>query len=344
MIGELEQQPHRLAQKVLVVWGDGWHHGVLGIIAARLLERYGKPTLVLSVDEGIARGSGRSLKGFSLYQALNACEDRLLGYGGHEQAAGLTLEATRLEEFAARINAYAAETCPQMPVEELVMDCRLRPAQLSIDLLDCLSALEPFGAGNPQPLFGLFGMRLERIEAVGGGKHLRLTLSRDGAQITAMRFSEETTLFPFAVGDVVNLAVMLDKNEFRGVVSVSVIVKDIRFADTVQEEMLSARATYDAVLRREIRVPMPTREQTAAVYRFIRQRPFNGTVDVLRHRLAATDMTYLDIYLSLQLLWEAALIEWKHRGNTEVIAVNESAQRADLSQTATARFLNGEEG
>ena len=344
LIGELEQHPERLAQRVLVVWGEGWHHGVLGIIAARLLELYGKPTLVLSVEEGIARGSGRSLSGFSLYQALNACQDCLLGYGGHELAAGLTLEASRLEEFSERINAHAAQTHPQMPVDELVLDCRLRPSQLRPDLLECLSAVEPFGAGNPQPLFGLFGMRLERVEAVGGGKHLRLTLSRDGACITAMRFSCDVATFPFVAGDMVNLAVALDKNEFRGTVSVSAIVKDMRFADTVQEELLAAKAGYDAVLRRETRVPMPSREQTAAVYRLLRQRPFNGTVEVLLHRLAMCEMTCLDLYLCLQLLWEARLIEWKHRGNTESIIVCETAEKVDLSQTPTARFLNGEEG
>ncbi len=345
VIKELEQQPERLTQRVLVVWGEGWHHGVLGIIAARLLECYGKPTLVLSAEGGIARGSGRSIKGFSLYEALCACSDCLLGFGGHEQAAGLTVEAERLEEFSRRINAYAATVCPRMPVDELVMDCRLRPAQITPDLLACLSAMEPFGAGNPSPVFGLFGMRLEQVESVGNGKHLRLVLSRDGTRITAMKFSVSPDTFHFLPGDTVNLAVTLERNEFRGTVSVSVIIKDMRYGDTVQEDLLEGMAQYEAVLRREkTSAVMPSREQTAAVYRFLKRQPFAGSVEALHHLIPSEPMTYTELYLCLQILWEAQLIEWKQQGNTVRIAVKETAGKADLSQTPTARFLCEKEG
>lgn len=347
VIDELEQQPQRLAQRVLVVWGEGWHHGVLGILASRLLECYGKPTLVLSVDGGIARGSGRSIHGFSLYEALSACSDCLLGYGGHEQAAGVTLEAARLEEFSRRLNAYAAETCPTMPIPELVMDCRLRPAQITPELPACLSVMEPFGAGNPAPIFGLFGMRIERIEPVSGGKHLRLTLSRDGSQITAMRFSVQSDTFRFAVGDMVNVAVTLDRNEFRGTVSVSAVIKDIRYADTVQEDLLNGQAVYDAVLRRESRGErpvMPPREALAAVYRYLKLGAFCGTVEALRHSIDDKTQTFAQVYVCLQILCEAQLIEWKHKGNTETITVKAATGKADLTLTDTARYLRGEEG
>lgn len=342
IVAQLETDPTRLAQRVLVVCGEGWHHGVLGIIAARLLELYGKPTLVLSSEEGIARGSGRSLKGFSLYEALSACDEQLLGYGGHELAAGLTVETARVEELDRCINAYAAQTCPQMPVSELKLDCRLRPSRLTADLLDCLSVLEPFGTGNPQPVFGLFGMRLEQVDAVGGGKHLRLTLSRDGSRLTAMKFSTTADRFHFAAGDMVNLAVTLDRNEYRGTVSVSVIVKDIRFADTDQEEWLAAASVYDAVLRREAVAncpPPPDRQVTAAVYRFLKQRPFAGTMEALLHRLEIPGLRYIDLYLCLQILWEAGLIDWRHGGQAENITVKEFSGKADLADTPTARFL-----
>lgn len=341
VIAELERHPERLAQRVLVVWGEGWHHGVLGIIAARLLECYGKPTLVLSVDDGIARGSGRSISGFSLYEALCACGDRLLGYGGHEQAAGVTLEAGRLQEFSDAINAYAAKRYPVMPVGELVLDCRLRPSQVTPELPACLSVMEPYGTGNATPLFGLFGMRLERVEPVGGGKHLRLTLSRDGTQITAMRFSTTPEAFPFAAGDTVNVAVTLDRNEYRGTVSVSAVIKDIRYADTVQEDLLAGQAAYDAVMRRdaEQKPAMPTREALAATYRFLKRGKFTGTTEILLHAIGMETLSPIDLYLCLQVLDEAQLIEWKHRGNTECITVNAAAEKADLTQTATAQYL-----
>lgn len=341
---QLENDPARLAERVLVVCGHGWHHGVLGILAARLLDRYGKPTLVLSETDGIARGSGRSIAGFSLYDALCACEDCLLAFGGHEQAAGITVESSRVAEFTDRINAYAAEVCPQMPIEELTMDCRLRPSQITPDLVACLSVLEPFGAGNPQPLFGLFGMRVERVEEVGGGKHLRLTLSRDGIVVTAMKFSTTRDTFHFAVGDTVNAAVLLERNDYRGTPSVSIIVKDIRYADTVQDDLLKAAADYDAVLRREDRsVPLPSREKTASVYRFIKRAPYCGTIECLHHLVGDPTLTFTDTYLCLQLLWEAELIDYANHGNTVTVSVRQTSGKTDLTKTETAQFLQRKE-
>lgn len=332
-----------LSQRVLVVWGEGWHHGVLGIIAARMMERFGKPCIVLSVDNGIARGSGRSLKGFSLYDALRSCDECLLGYGGHEQAAGLTVEASRLQEFVERINRFAAETAPLMPVAELGLDCRLRPGQINTEMLDVLSALEPIGAGNPRPVFGLVRMVLERVEAVGGGKHLRLTLSRDGARITAMKFSTTPDAFAYAVGETVDLAVVLDRNEYHGNTSVSIVIRDIRHTAMQQDEVLEAQALYESVLRREVSaendVHLPDRDHIARVYRFIKQRPFIGSIDVLCFRLKNENMTCTDILLACRVLREANLIEWRDEGDTVYIAVRETVGKADLMQTATARYL-----
>ncbi len=338
---ELDNNAAILSDRILVVWGEGWHQGVLGIIAARLMERFGKPCLVLNVENGIARGSGRSMKGFSLFEALHACEDCLLGYGGHEQAAGLTLEAARLEEFRQRINTYAAQTAPQMPVLELPLDCRLRPGQITPEMLLSLTALEPVGSGNPRPMFGLSRMTLERIEAVGNGKHLRLTLTRDGARITAMKFSTTPESFPFRSGETVELAVVLDRNEYRGAVSVSVIVRDIRHTDLPQEEMLEAIARVDSVIRRETHEKrFPDRERIARVYRFLKQQPYVGSLDVLCARLRSADMSCTDVLLACRILREAGLIEWRDEGDTVFIAVRETAGKVDLSATATARFLN----
>ncbi len=346
ILDELTERLHHdesmLSQRVLVVWGEHWHQGVLGIIAARLLERYGKPCLVLSVENGIARGSGRSLPGFSLYNALHACEDCLLGYGGHEQAAGLTVEATRLEEFSQRINDYAAQVAYRMPVAELQLDCRLRPGQLNPTMLDVLSAMEPVGAGNPRPLFGLTHMVLQRIEPVGGGKHLRLTLMRDEARVTAMKFSTPPERFPYRVGDVVDLAVALDRNEYRGNVSVSIVVRDIRYTALPQEGLIAAWSAYECVVRKESadNVVMPTRERLAQVYRFIRQHPFTGPVDALCFQLCASEIPCIDVLLACRILSEAELIEWHNEGDTVSVSVRETVGKSDLSKTPTACYLN----
>lgn len=341
LLDSLQADPDLLAQRVLVVWGEGWHPGVLGIIAARLLERFGKPCLVLTVENGIARGSGRSMKGFSLYDALSACEDCLLGYGGHEQAAGFTVEASRLEEFRQTINRYAHTVAPTMPVAELSVDCRLRPSQITPDILSALSALEPMGAGNPRPLFGLMRMTLERVEPVGGGKHLRLQLARDGARITAMKFSTLPKKFPYRSGETVDLLVYLERNEYRGSVEVSIVVKDIRLTELAQEELIEAIEQVDAVIRREPTTAcLPERECTARVYRFLKQQPYNGPLDVLCQRLKTPAITCTDVLITCRLLREASLIEWKDEGDTVFACVREINGKADLNQTKTALYLN----
>lgn len=341
----LEAQPELLSQRVLVVWGEHWHQGVLGIIASRLLERFGKPCLVLTVEDGIARGSGRSMKGFSLYNALCACDDCLLGYGGHEQAAGLTLEASRLSEFRERINRYAREEMESMPVSELQVDCRLRPGQITPDILLALSALEPVGAGNPRPLFALMNMTLERIDPVGGGKHLRLTLTRDDARITAMKFSVAPDRFAYRVGETVDLVVYLDRNEYHGAVSVSIVVKDMHLSALPQEDMIGALMKTDTVMRRELPIPtgvrFPARECTARVYRFLKQAPYCGSAEVLCHRLMTPDITCIDVLIACRILREANLIDWREEGDTVFARVRETSGKADLSETGTAVYLNG---
>ncbi|MBR2406138.1 MAG: single-stranded-DNA-specific exonuclease RecJ [Clostridia bacterium] len=346
LLQSLQHNDDILSQRILVVWGKRWHQGVLGIIAARLMERFGKPCIVLSVDDGIARGSGRSIKGFSLYEALHACESCLLGYGGHEQAAGLTIEEARIPEFCRLINDYAKQIAPTMPVAELNLDCRLRPGQITPDMLAVLSALEPVGAGNPRPIFGLVRMKLERVDAVGGGKHLRLTLSRDGNTITAMKFSTTPEEFSYGVGEIVDLAVILDRSDYRGQVGVTIVVRDIRHTDLPQEELLEALATCENVLRREMRedVVMPTRDSLARVYRYLKQRPFYGPQEVLCYRLKTETVSCVDVLLACRILREAGLIEWHNEGDNVSIAVRETSGKADLNETETARFLLAKEG
>ena len=214
-VGEqLSQEPDRLLDRVLVVEGEDWHHGVIGIVAARLVEKYGKPCIVLSLTGGEARGSGRSVEGFSLFEAVSACAPLLTRYGGHPMAAGMTLPLENVAQFRHRLNAFAAQQ-GEMPVPELTLDCRLNPATLQVKLCDMLAQLEPFGEGNPPPLFGLYNMTLMEITPVGEGRHLRLTLRKEDAVVRCMRFGVSPEEFPYEPGDVMDLAVTLDVREYR---------------------------------------------------------------------------------------------------------------------------------
>lgn len=336
--------PEWMCQRVLVLEGENWYHGVIGIIAARILEKYGKPCIVLSVDGDRAKGSGRSIAGFSLFDAVASCESCLSAFGGHELAVGVSLDAGRIAEFRQKINAYAAAFFPAMPVPELRLDCKLRPSQIDLEKLGLLTMLEPFGAGNPAPLFGLFGMTLDNVTAVGNGRHLRLTLSRDNVRISAMRFNCTQAAFPIACGSVVNAVISLDRNEFRGVVSPSVIVRDIRYADTDQEALLTGLGTYDGILREDLpseqRPQPPTREQLGALYRYLSKvGRFEGSLEQLCRPLRQSGLTYAQLRAGVEILREAALLTVEDTGSTLCITLIPSAEKADLTATAVMKYL-----
>ena len=176
---QLSEHPDRMADPVIVCSGENWHPGVIGIVASRMVEKYGKPCVILSRCGDVARGSGRSIEGFSLYDALKACEDILEQFGGHTLAAGLSVKPENIGLFRTRINDYARTKEMPFPVQHI--DMRLNPRVISTEILDALYALEPFGASNPKPVFGLFSMRLDSVTPLAGGKHIRLNLSKKDA-------------------------------------------------------------------------------------------------------------------------------------------------------------------
>ncbi len=270
---KIEKDPALLYSRVLVVTGRGWHHGVIGIVAARITERFGKPCFVVSEDGESAKGSGRSVEGFSLFDAVCSCSDLLERFGGHPMAAGVTLRVENVELFRERLNRYAAEVCPEMPAPVLRLDCRLNPASLTAEMPRDLRRLEPFGSGNPQPLFGLFGMELREIVPVGGGGHLRLVCEKKGAFLTCMRFGVKREEFPFQVGDRIDLAVTLDLREYRGEETLSVTVRDLRLSGLDDGENLHSFRLYEKFRRREVLAPeeeallAPSRDDLAALYR-----------------------------------------------------------------------------
>lgn len=344
----LHAHPERLCDRVLVVEGDGWHAGVVGIIAARLLDRYGKPSIVLSIAEqdgvSVAHGSGRSVRGFSLFDALTDSAELLSTFGGHELAAGLSLPADRVEALRHRLNDYAAAHFPEMPVPELRLDCKLRPSQIDVEKLQLIAALEPFGTGNPAPVFRLSDMRLENITPVGGGRHLRLSLSRDGAMVSAMKFQTPPEAFPVACGAHLDLAVTIERNEYRGVVSPSLVVRDVRFSDTDQDALLHDTALADALKRHEpsdeAAACTPDRTTLAAVYRLFRASGnWQGNIEQL-HSAVGGNGRFAMLLLAVEVLREAGLIAVQDDGDCLRVSVPPADGKTDLNQTPLMRFLH----
>ena len=331
--------------RVIVVCGEGWHHGVIGIVAARITEKYGKPTIVITFDGDEGTGSARSVNGFSVYDAIKSCEDLLTHFGGHTLAAGLGIKRENVQEFFTRINEFAGTIPDAVPT--LLLDCKLNPAYIDASLVESLETLEPFGAGNPQPLFGIFGVRLENIRPVGEGKHLRLTFVKGNTQFVAMKFSTTLSEFQFCEGDTVDLAVRVDKNEFRGEVKASVQVRDMRFSGVDDETFFKSQLLYEKYKRRETLSPhearflTPAREFLLGVFNLLKQyKQWQYDVETLMIRAKCPVERYCTMRVSLDVLCEMGLIKYEN----EHIIFDGDGKKADLSQSEILNNLNQMQG
>ncbi len=306
----IEKNPQIKYRKVIVVDGKDWHQGVIGIVASRLVEKYGKPCIVVSESDGIGKGSGRSLGEFSLYDALSYCESCLVQFGGHILAAGLTVEKDNIDIFRDKINEYAQTQ--KTPVAELTIDCKLNPASLSTELLSSISLLEPYGADNPSPLFGLYNMEIGSLQPVGNGKHLRLSIKKNGYSLNAIMFSKTIEEFPFSDGDKVDLAVKLTENDYMGKVKVNIQVKEIKLSGSNEEKLIIAESDYESFLignSLDEGKLFVDRELCGRIYKYIKSN--NGwkySEELLCHRLGLSEDYYLSCKIALDILAELGII------------------------------------
>ena len=328
-----------MKDRVVVVDGENWHHGVIGIVASRVTERCGKPCMIISRGETEAKGSGRSIEGFSLFEAICACGDLLIKFGGHPMAAGITLKPENIEAFRKRINQYAAEHFPQMPTQTVTLDCKLNPAALSVSMAQSLTQLEPFGKGNPQPVFGLFNMELSNVTPVGGGGHLRLTLEKNGAVITAMRFNTKPEELPYHIGDKIDLAVQLEAREFRGQPSLTVIVRDMKFAAFNTEKNIASLASFEKWQRGEVLSAedknrlYPDRACLAAIYRALRTVNGKETDQVRFVSQFGKDMTLGLFKTALLVFEERGLVHSEIADDTFTATLIETSGKTDITRS-----------
>lgn len=335
---DIEAKGYR-KDRVVVVDGENWHHGVIGIVASRVTERCGKPCMIISRGETEAKGSGRSIEGFSLFEAICACGDLLIKFGGHPMAAGITLKPENIEAFRKRINQYAAEHFPQMPTQTVTLDCKLNPAALSVSMAQSLTQLEPFGNGNPQPVFGLFNMELSNVTPVGGGGHLRLTLEKNGAVITAMRFNTKPEELPYHIGDKIDLAVQLEAREFRGQPSLTVIVRDMKFAAFNTEKNIASLASFEKWQRGEVLSAedknrlYPDRACLAAIYRALRTVNGKETDQVRFVSQFGKDMTLGLFKTALLVFEERGLVHSEIADDTFTATLIETSGKTDITRS-----------
>lgn len=327
--------------RVIVVDGEGWHQGVIGIVAARITERYGRPCIVISRDGENAKGSCRSVEGFSIYDAIESVSDCLDHFGGHTLAAGLGLKSSKIAEFRRRINEYASDK--EMPFALQKIDCKLLPSSISLEILNSLRLLEPFGAGNPQPCFGLFGVRIDEIASVSDGKHIRMIVSKNGARTDVVYFGMPEKIFPFCKGDVVDLAVNLDRNVYNGDERVSVIVRGVRPSLTDEEKVLESISLFEKFTRKEKLTAqeaakiIPDRQLEVDVFKSIKSKPLKDKYcEMLCVRLGDSGENLAKITAVVEIMLEMGILA---SDDNNMVYVPENPPRVNLEDSEILKRL-----
>lgn len=227
----------------IVLASDHWHQGVIGIAASRLAEQYSLPAIMICFHGNKGKGSCRSNGSFNLFDALAACAEHLTGFGGHALAAGLNLRREQLADFRRALADYYRAHRPE-PTPEVLCDLLITdPELLSLENVESLDRLEPYGSSNPRPVFALSGVPLEAMSSVGGGKHLRLRVNLRGRSLDGIFFSHTAEELALREGDRVDLAFTPQINEFRGLRNVQLTVSAARphRPEALCEAILSGR-------------------------------------------------------------------------------------------------------
>ena len=278
----LEQQPERLEDRVMLLWGRDWHPGVIGIVASRLVERTGRPVIVVTVDEhGECKGSGRSVPGFNLHACIGSCADLLIRYGGHAMAAGLSVREENLPELRRRLNEWAARECPVLHTAPLECDLPIHLDRVTVDSVRRIDALAPFGAENPTPVFLLQSAVVDGVYPVSEGRHSRLRLRQGNASVYAVWFGMPPEQLPYTMGDVVDAALNLSVYESARGAQLSGRILDLHPAGLGTK--LAEQAALVAALRRgtpltaeQKTLITPDRSHIITVYRELQVRRWHA--------------------------------------------------------------------
>lgn len=339
-------------QRILIIYGNDWKPGIIGIIAAKLLEKYHKPVIVISkLNENVARGSARSVPGFSIYDAIVKNSDYLLRFGGHPLAAGFDIAPKDVERFKKDILNYANKL--EVPPLTLNIDTEIEPEDLTYDLANGISILEPFGKNNEKPVFKISKVKLEKISVIGSGKHLKLYFSSKNSykNFPVLSFFTNLDDFSYKIGDVLDLAVNIEESEYNGTKGVTTVLIDAKFSDLDQDELIFQKRVYEDLItqnyntfefakKQDIKL---SREGFAIVYRFLKMF-YKGehriNIAAMYHRLGNKDITFCKFLLILNIFDELKIIDFKLDGDLALINVKENKTKVLLENSKILSRVN----
>lgn len=255
--------------KIICAWSENWNHGVIGIAASVICSKFGKPCFLFSVQGEESRGSGRSIPGFDICDHLSKCQELLTKFGGHPMAAGANIKSENLEKF----NEKFLRSADNMPLYYIDIDCVIDPEDISIEILNEINKLSPFGSENLEPIFAILNVTLVRVVSIGSGKHIRIVFKKDGKIFESTMFGTSFTDFLFSPGDIIDLAVRLKKNFFLGKESAVIHVVDVKLSEIDSLEFASDERIFENFILGINPLPddcVPSRDDFIQVFNCIR--------------------------------------------------------------------------
>lgn len=330
----IDEKPSLVRDRVIFICGKNWHHGVIGIVASKIQEKFGKPCFIASEENGEIRGSARSFGDFSVFDALTYAKDSLEKFGGHVGAGGFTIKNGMAEDFRQLINRFALENHKEMPVYTIKADVTVAPDELTVENVQELEILEPFGEGNEKPNFLIENARIMNIIALSGGVHTKIRIAIGNVQKDALMFWVSPDAFPLKVGDYCDIIAVLDKNEYRENISLSIKIEDIRPHGFNQDKFFNGLNVFEAFTRNEelpanyYSAMLPTRDITAFIYKCI---PKNNGInfDTLYIRLNRPDINYCRFCIAVEAMKQLGFITISSADS--IIRTVSDAPKADLN-------------
>ncbi len=335
-----------LNDKILVFGSDDWHHGVIGIVASRIIEKYGKPCILLCGDGENMKGSARSVKGISIFELLQETSSSLLKFGGHEMAAGLSLSREKYSDFKKDIVAHSNKTITdKMLIPVIEAECELPFERLTLQTYDVIRLLEPFGTGNNTPLFIVKNLTVVDIEPIGCGHHVKMRVAKKDSQlepVTMLMFNTEFNQLNCVKGDEIDVVCALGDNVFNGKRSLSVNVKKFKLATSIESKDKVNKLFYDNFKKngKIIDDIVLTRDHVAAVFKKIRKQnseteEYNAYSFARRlSHESGLDINYARFMLSIDILRELDLITYTGTDFIKITYRN-SFEKVDLQNSAT---------
>ena len=340
--------PQGRPPEAIVLADETWHQGVVGIVASRMAEEYCCPTFLICLDGDHGKASSRSYGGFNLFTSLTALSELLESYGGHELAAGFTINRAKIPEFRSQIsqlaNRFYSDAGPRTVLD---IDCAVTPELLTVRGVDALSALEPCGSGCPKPVLMMERLTVDRISMVGGGRHMRLRLRQGRHYVNAIYFSANPETASIEPGDMVDVAFHPQVNEFRGERSVQLNVLDIRPNCSAE---CSPEAEGYRQLRSQTLTPasaarlLPDRSTLGTIWRYlaacgrdIRESPMCLCRKIVRW--SGTPLSLEQLLTCLDIFRDVGLLQTQRLHKYMTISLTPGAEKADLNRSVTMQYL-----